>query len=330
MNRTIVWASILCVVGIALIIFSTVWITVIEPGLEKLPTDLDESYTIEATVQEIFPQANETEIIIERNQWATGEESGTLIIRDEIIPTPEVPGILEKTVIEMGVDRTSREFVPGYGDIERSELWAYPVGVDKKTYSVWSDTAGFAPDAQFVAEEDIDGLGVYLFRTDVQDIPYGNDPTFGLPVFMDMVIEEKVEPNTGLIVDGRSTRTFKVVLPAAMLAMVPEDLQALIPESDTGDGDIVVPAVIVNQQYSEETIQAKVADAKDLKTQLLWATQYGLWIGYGCGAILMILGFALAVRCRLGRKRPSSSEPEEIVLTSTETIKEVNQDGVTV
>lgn len=330
MNRGVCWASVLCLLGLALVVFSTVWITAIEPGFEKLPTDLDETYTIEAMVQETFPSSNETQVIIERKQQAVTQENGILIVREEIIPIPEVPGILENTVLEMGVDRTSREFVPGYGDIERSNLWAYPVGVEKKTYALWSDTAGLATDAHFTGEEDIYGLRVYSFRTDEKNLTYENDPTFGFPVLLDMVIEEKVEPNTGIIVDGKSTKTFKVVLPSSMVAILPEDLRATFPEDRSPDDDIIVTALIVSQQYSEQTVLLKVADAKDLKNKLIWATQYGLWIGYGCGAILMIIGFALIVRFKLAKKRLNPSERNEIQSLSADEINEINHHKVPV
>ncbi len=275
MNRVTLWATSLCLVGLAIVVFSAIWITVIEPNFEKLPTDLDETYSIEATVSEIFPTSNETEVVIERVQRAVAQEDGVIVIKEEIVPIPEIPGVLEKASLEMGVDRTTREFASGYGEIERIDLWAYPVGVEKKPYSLWSDTAGQATDAHFAGEEEINGLDVYIFQTDEQDLPYGTDPTFGFPVLLDMVIIEKVEPNTGITVDGESTKTFKVVLPSSMAAMLSKDLQSTLSEDLSPDGEIVIPAVIVNQQYSEQTMLQKVADAKDYKTKLLWATKYG-------------------------------------------------------
>ena len=278
MKRSKKWAVGLSLLGLAVIVFSIIWITTIEPRFEKLPTDLDETFHIKATVTDIFPVARETQVEIERHQWATDDKDGVLYISEQLIFTPEIPAILfEDTTLKMAVDRSSREYVSDYadGDRKREALWGYPMDVKKKDYVLWSDTAGSAPYARYAGEDEIDGLDVYTFITDEKDIAYGTHPATGLPLFIDLVIEEKVEPHTGITVYGKSTRTVKVELAGKKAT-----------------------AMIITQEYSAETTAEKVSDAKHYKTQLLWATKYGLWAGISFGIICLLAGCALIVRSR--------------------------------
>jgi hypothetical protein len=279
---------ILSIVGIVAIIGSIIWITVIEPRFEKLPTDLDETFVIDATVTDVFPTAGETQVKIERHQWATDDKDGVLYISEQLTFTPEIPAILfEDTTLKMAVDRSSREFVSDYadGDRNREALWGYPMDVKKKDYVLWSDTAGSAPYARYAGEDEIDGLDVYTFITDEKDIEYGTHPGTGLPLFIDLVIEEKVEPHTGITVFGKSTRTVKVELAGKKTT-----------------------AMIITQEYSPETTAAKVSDAKHYKTMLLWATNYSLWIGFGLGILSLLAAGVLVVRSRFSGFYPSRSE----------------------
>jgi len=314
------WGIGLLLIGLCFTIGTVVWITVIEPAMEKLPGDLDEHLRIDATVRQVFPVQTEETVSIERTQQAIMKTDGVLVIRESIIPNPEVPGVLEGSTTEMGVDRTSREFVAGYGDRERTALWNYPLGVKKETYSLWSDTAGRALDARFTGEGQYRGLLVYTFVTDEQDLPYGNDPVYGLPVVVDLVIEERVEPKTGITVYGEAVRTFSVLLPTQMVQMLPEDVRRSLPEA-TDAGVIKVMAVVVNQQYSDETVAEKISDARDYRTKLLWATRYGLWLGFGSGSVFILVSCWLIIRTRSFRRRSATTLEQEPSRTTMDSVR---------
>lgn len=305
MKRSVLWPLGLSVFGLVLIISSVIWIVVIEPGFEKLPTDLDETFQIKATVNQTLPTASQSEVIVERVQEAAGTRNGALIIREKVTPATIIPGIIEPMTLEMAVDRDSRKLVSGFGDKERSGYWAYPIGTKRQAYPVWSDSANSAPDAVFAEEEKIEGLKVYKFITNVTDLPAGKDPMFGLPLFMDMVIEEKVEPYTGIVVYGKSVKTFKVQIPPEMRALLPPDMANALPPSTDPKGPKVT-ALILSQEYTEETIAEKVDDAKHYRALLLWATRYGLWLGIGFGVVFLAVGGFWTIRARRSIRQSGS------------------------
>jgi hypothetical protein len=266
--------------GSVIVIFALIWISIIEPRFEKLPTDLDETWQLDGSIALVSPKVN-VPVSIQRHLQATSVEDGVLIIQDI---TDSTPNYLNSSST-LGVSRSSRKFVPGYGDRERSALWAYPIGVKKKTYSLWSDTAGRPTDAHFVGKEKVGGLEVYLFNTDEKNLAFDTrtldisrfvSPTIKAPFLQDMVIDEKIEPNTGLTVDFKSVKMISGT-------------------SSTGEKTLVAT---ITQQYTNATVTDKISDAKHHKTQLLWATKYGLWIGIGSGILCLITGVALIVRSK--------------------------------
>lgn len=324
------WAIALSLLGVILIVGSIVWITVIEPKYEKLPTDLDDTLTADAKIIDTLGllglPSTTTEVTIERIQRAIGTENGVLIIEEKIEPSIEIPDIgITRTTLTMGVDRDSREYVSGYGDREREALWAYPIGTEKQDYVLWSDTAGSAPVAQFDGEDKLDGLSVYNFITDVKDIPYDFD-LYGItvPVVMDYTIKEQVEPNTGITVNFQSERIAKVWITSDLLAMLSDPgVAAVLPDSvqplvsmlpkEVGPEGLKLPVVTVTQAYSEETVAEKISDAKHYKTQLLWATRYGLWLGIGIGIVSLLAGCLLFLRSNWPKRwRTESSDASSV------------------
>lgn len=281
MKRSLLWPVGLSLLGLVLIVFSTIWITVIEPGYEKLPTDLDETWKID-TVVSLEGTGVEMDLSVERVQKAIDVQDGVLIIEETVTSKP-LPLLDE--VITRGVDRSSKKLVPGYGDSTISALWAYPIGVKKQTYAVWADTAGNAPDARFMGEEKIDGLKVYAFNTDEKDLPFDPDDMgvtslipseIAGPYTLDWLLDEKVEPYTGIVVDAQSVKQF----------------------FGTNDDNVKTLVGTMVQKYSQETVAEKISDAKHYKTQLLWATRYGLWIGYGLGIVCLLAGAFLFLRSK--------------------------------
>ena len=312
-------ATALGVFGVILLVFSIVWITVIEPDLEKLPTDLDESYTADAQITDTFGllgfPSKTIDIVIEHRQQAIDSDGDVLTIKEQVTPDPAIPGtgILEPATLQMSVDRDSREFLQGYegDDRQREGLWAYPVGVKKQDYAVWSETAGSAPIAHFDSEGELDGLDVYNFVTDEKDLPYDFDLVPGLPIplVMDFRIDEQIEPHTGITVNIQSELTAKVWITSDLLAMLdnpavlatlPDNIQPVVNmlPDEVGPEGMKLPVLTVKRQYSDETVAEKVSDAKDYKTQLLWATKYGLWLGIGFGVVLLLVGGWLFLRAR--------------------------------
>jgi hypothetical protein len=114
------------------------------------------------------PQTNSLEEIpikVIREQLAKEVKENVLIIDQTITANHAVAGMelpqFGLTEV-LGVDRSTREYVPGYGDMERSGQFSFPEGVEKKSYSLWNPAAGRPLEAKFTGEEDFQGLR-YLF-----------------------------------------------------------------------------------------------------------------------------------------------------------------------
>jgi hypothetical protein len=266
--------------GLLLIVGTLIWITIVEPRFEKLPTDLNESLKSTGTI-ELTASKVEIPISIQETQRAISTKGDVLIVEDR---TDSTPGILNSTMT-LGVDRSSRKLVSGYGDRERSGLWTYPIRTKQQTYSLWSDTAGRPTDAHFVGKEKLDGLEVYVFKTEEPNLPLDTSvinigslfgPGIKEPFTQDMVIDDKIEPNTGIEVSFRNEKNIS----GTNLA-----------------GEKTLVATLI-YQYTDDTIAHQIKDAKHHKTQLLWATRYGVWIGIGSGIVLLLLGAIGILRAR--------------------------------
>jgi hypothetical protein len=266
--------------GLLLIVGTLIWITLIEPRFEKLPTDLNESLKSTGTI-ELTASKLKIPVSIQETQRSTSTKGDVLIVEDK---TESTPGILNST-ITLGVDRSSRKLVSGYGDRERSGLWTYPIGTQQHTYSLWSDTAGRPTDAQFVGKEKLDGLKVYVFKTEEPNLPFDTSlinigsllgPGINAPFTQDMVIDDKIEPNTGIEVSFRNEKN-------------------IFGTNMAGEKTLVATLIY---QYTDDTIADQIKDAKHHKTQLLWANQYGVWIGIGSGIVLILLGTIGILRAR--------------------------------
>ena len=266
--------------GLILIIGTVIWITLIEPRFEKLPTDLNKSLKSTGTIELTAPKVK-IPISIQETQRAISTKGDVLIVEDR---TDSTPGILNSTMT-LGVDRSSRKLVSGYGDRERSGLWTYPIRTKQHTYSLWSDTAGRPTDAHFVGKEKLDGLEVYVFKTEEPNLPLDTSvinigslfgPGIKAPFTQDMVIDDKIEPNTGIEVSFRNEKNISGTNLAGEKTLV----------------------ATLTYQYTDDTIAHQISDAKHHKTQLLWATQYGVWIGIGSGIVLLLLGAIGILRTR--------------------------------
>ena len=268
------------VFGLLLIVGTLIWITVIEPRFEKLPTDLNESLKSTGTI-ELVASKMKIPISIQETQRAISTKGDVLIVEDK---TESTPGILNSTTT-LGVDRSSRKLVSGYGDRERSGLWTFPIRTKQHTYSLWSDTAGRPTDAHFVGKEKLNGLEVYVFKTEEPNLPFdmsvidiGSLLGLGItaPFTQDMVIDDKIEPNTGIEISFRNEKNISGT-------------------NSAGEKTLVATLIY---QYTDDTIADQINDAKHHKTQLLWATQYVVWIGIGSGIVLLLLGAIGILRAR--------------------------------
>jgi len=155
----------------------------------------------------------------------------------------------------------------------------WPFHAEKKTYPVWDDVTKTSPPADYAGETTIDGLKVYQYHQVITDAPIdlGND----IQGIYNLDETYSIDPVTGKIIDQQvhDVRTLK----------------------DGGD-----TALDLTAEYTPETIQSNVDDAKAGAKQLTLITKVLPIVGLVLGLICVALGIFL-----LRRSRRSSAESTE-------------------
>jgi hypothetical protein len=285
--------GILLVIAAAILItFGAVWVMIIFPGMEKLPTDLNEELQYQATVTSLDPETYQVatyDAIATRTCQAVDHSGDTIYIAEDVSfidsnTGQQIPWLQQSEL--MAVDRVSRTHVPGSGDMNREGAWMFPLYVEAgHDYPVWvGPTALYA---HYIGEEDFQGLNVLVYEISSPDegiiIPAGTStPQMQLHDW----ITVKVEPNSGTAVyyESISTRT------------------AEIPIIDEATGGITYTDMTVYENsmvYTDGTIQQQISDARHYKLQLSWGNNYLPWLVFGLGAVIGLLGAILMVRGKI-------------------------------
>ena len=143
---------------------------------------------------------------------------------------------------------------------------------------MWILNAGRPLEAEFMGEEELDGLKVFVFEIEGQDLDIGTQEGTGLPQVVDIEISLKVEPVTGTTVDTESKSTYSVVLPE------PAGMKSNYYISDIA--------------FTEETTAELVDEAAGNRSMILWLSVYGFWIAIGVGVVLIAVGVVMFARAK--------------------------------
>lgn len=276
------WSLGLTTVGLVLVVFALVWLLAIFPAMVKLPEDHHRVINFEGTYYVMNPDTgtlDEIPVCVEREQLATDVQGNVLIISETVCCTHAQAGMeLPQfgTIGELGVDRSTRAFVSGYGDMERSGQFCFPSDLKEESYSMWILSAGRPLKAAFIGEEEFNGLNVFTFEISEQDLEIGTQEGTGLLQVLDVAISLKVEPLSGTTVYTVSNSTYSVV-PAP---------------------DMKVPYYISSIAFTDETIAELVDDAKSNRSLILWLSFYGFWIVIAVGAALVVTGVVMTIRAK--------------------------------
>jgi hypothetical protein len=276
------WSLGLTIAGLVLVVFSLAWLLAIFPIMAKLPADYNKVVNFEGTYMVLNPDTQALEelpVCVEREQLAADVQDNVLIIDETVCCTHALAG-MELPQFgafgELGVDRSTREYVLGYGDMDRTGQFCFPSDLEQQSYSMWISSAGRPLEAEFIGEEDFHDLEVFAFEISEQDLAIGTQEGTGLPQVLDIAISLKVEPVSGTTVYTESNSTYSIV-PAP---------------------DMKVPYYISSISFTEDTI-ADLADTADsARSMILWLSFYAFWIVIGVGAALVIAGVVMAVQAR--------------------------------
>ena len=208
--------KILTAVGLVLVIIALVWQFAIFPAMNKLPADHHKIIYFDGTYKVMNAQTrtlDEIPVVVTREQQALEVLDNVLIINQEVTAThaesgAELPDYGLTEVI--GVERSKREYIPGYGDMDRCGQFSFPEKVEKQNYPMWIPASECPLDATFICEEEFEGLKVLAFEISHQDVDLGIYAAANMTRFMDVSTHMKVEPVSGTTVYTKSITTYNI------------------------------------------------------------------------------------------------------------------------
>lgn len=274
------WSLGLTISGLVLVIFALVFLLAIFPAMAKLPEDYNKVFDFEGTYYVLNAETqtlDEMPVLVEREQLAIDIQDDVLIIAETVTCTHALAG-MELSQFgaygELGVDRSTRAFVSGYGDMERGGQFCFPSDSQKESYNLWILSAGRPLEAAFIGEEEFHGLNVFVFQISEQGLDIGSQEGTDIPQVMDITVDLKIEPVSGATVYTESNSTYSLVL----------------------GPDTEMPYYISSIAFTDETIDELVDTADSGRSLILWVSVYGFWAAIAVGAALVVTGVVLAFR----------------------------------
>jgi hypothetical protein len=203
-----------------------------------------------------------------------------LIIQGDIswlMPSGEV---IYEVFDRYGVDRRTRENLPGFGTQERTGQFLFPLGVQQTSYDLWDPYYGGSGRATFLGEETFRGLPVYLFsfRVDGLDETEGCSAVPDIPGKYRAVTSGRswlrVEPYSGIVVHHSDMGVSNFV-----------DSESLQPVGN--------PLHRWIASYSEETTRSQLEKAAAARRwQITWQTRLPALM-FGIGLFLVVANLTM-------------------------------------
>lgn len=301
----------IAVIGVALLIFGAVWMTVIFPALNKIPADLRSVTQQQGTVTVFDPDTYQlvTYDVIGTRKYETVRCCGDVIYLEEDITFvdantgQEIPSLASN--ILLAVDRVSCTNVPGHGDKDREGYWSFPRDVKAdQIYPFWITGSPTPLDAKYRGEEDFKGLHVLVYEITTPEegitVPAGIfTPAMQLYQYLMM----KVEPVSGVTVyfESATTRTAKIPV-----------FDGVASEPTFTDMTMYTDDLV----FTEESVAQLVHDARFYHWALPWGNTYLPWLALGLGIALLMLGSILLTRRAEEAPAVECVEAEELVRVS--------------
>lgn len=166
------------------------------------------------------------------------------------------------------------------------QVFKFPFQTEKKTYQWWDTTLQRAYPAEFVEEDEIDGLKVYKFRQEIEPTKWTE---------MEVPASVVGEPGDGAVTADRTygnTRTFWVE-PETGVVIDREEQQYAALQIDGEDRTTLTD---VTTSFTDESVDANVDEYSDTASQLKMVRfTLPLVLGIG-GLVLVLLGLLLTLR----------------------------------
>jgi hypothetical protein len=281
---------ILAIVGALLAIFGAVWVAVIFPALDKMPSSYAQDYQFDGTFNVMNPATQSMNVFpIEQtlSQEAVGTEDGALLIHEvrtvkNAITGDDISAVYGEESI-LAINPRTLEFMP---QVDERGRWGYlgpprPLAAGD-TFDLWHSGAGQALPAENVGEENFRGMDVLVFEINESYLPIGTEPTSGMELYLSPQVKLWIEPSSGTVVN----QTSETVTSIDMMGMK-------------------IPVQIANVNYAENTIVDLMGTAESASWMLLWFRTLVPWIAIGFGAFLVFTSAAIVAVRSLRKARAS-------------------------
>lgn len=277
---------VLSAVGLVLVIVGVIWMTVIFPALDKVPTSYERNYYFVGNFTVVNPATQTQDFFpIEQilAQKANGTKDGALLIhekrtvlRTDTTPATDISSYGYGDESTLAINAHTLQFMPNVDERHRTGSWGPPrgLGENKNSFDLWNEGANEPLTARYVRTEDFRGMNVVLFRIDVGNITLPgaeNQP----PLYYKTIINLWIDPRSGTVVDQDSNT-----------------ITSLGPQFGN------IPVQISNVRYDERTIVDLMDVASDAAQMLLLFTVVIPWVLIGVGAILVVIDTVLIWRRR--------------------------------
>ncbi|MEU8104850.1 DUF3068 domain-containing protein [Nonomuraea muscovyensis] len=167
------------------------------------------------------------------------------------------------------------------------QIYKFPFGTEKKTYKVFNSTAQKAFDAQFVREDSVNGLPVYVFE---QTVPPTKTQTLTAPASV-LGMDDTGDVQVDRWYDGKVTFWIE---PATGAPVRQEQQRHEVLK--TQDGVERSPAFVATAKMTDKTVDGLVASAQEGKSQINLLTTVIPLVLLVVGVALVLLGVLLGRR----------------------------------
>ena len=278
----------------ALVIFGVVWVTIIFPGLKKVPDDLNKTVQYDGVVTMIDPETYQPlnyDVIVTRRCKAVRCRGDVIYIREDISFVDKETGqeiVPLRGSDLLAVDRMSRANVPHQGDQSREGLWQFPLNVRAgQDYPVQVSGSPTALEARYVGQEDFMGLNVLVYEVTTPEGGIDTPGRWGNPeMWLNRWIRIKVEPLSGTTVSFED-ETEKIARIPVFDELFPQTRPIKFTNMTVYEHHLV---------FTNETVKQAVHDGKFYHWALPWGNTYLPWLVFGLGTIMGLSGSILLVR----------------------------------
>jgi len=271
------------IVGLILVILGVLWLAVIFPWMDKVPTDYARDFYFDGNFTVMNPATQQMDtfpieqVIVHE---ATGTQDGALLIHEkrtvENAATETDISAVYGDESTLAVDRHTLKFVPEIDERGRTGNWGPPRGLGEgDTFDLWNPGANKPLAVKYVEDDVFRGMNVVLFRIDETNIPIGTNPVTQMDMYLSTIIDLTIDPKTGTVVDQDSVTTTSMDMMGQK-----------------------IPVQISNVRYADQTIDDLMDVAKDAQGMLLWFETIIPWLLIGIGAVMVVIDTLF-----LGRKQ---------------------------